>query len=416
MTELIQRIGIALAIGFLVGVERGWRERDEADGSRAAGVRTFALIGLLGGIAGALYPMIGSPAFGLIALAFAAGFLVFEWRESVEKNNVSATEMIAGLLTFLLGAYAVLGRPIVAGAAGVATTFVLATREGLHGFVRHLSWAELRSAILLLAMSVVVLPVLPDRFVDPWGLFNPHKLWLMTIMIAAFSYAGYVAVKFTGPAQGLLLAGAAGGMVSSTAVTVSNARLAKKDTATCNALANGIVAAWIVCILRAAVIAVVVAPQLLFSLAFPIGAAALAAAVVALVRSRRLGNGGPDSKPAIRNPFDLGEVLRFGAILAVVMAAVKLLMANFGEAGLFTLAAITGLVEMDPITLSAGQMLAAVGVAGASLAILIAMTADLARKLSLGIGMSGGRLAVPLSLEAAAMFAAGGGAYAIMTR
>jgi uncharacterized membrane protein (DUF4010 family) len=91
-------------------------------------------------------------------------------------------------------------------------------------------------------------------------------------------------------------------------------------------------------------------------------------------------------------------------------------MANFGEAGLFTLAAITGLVEMDPITLSAGQMLAAVGVAGASLAILIAMTADLARKLSLGIGMSGGRLAVPLSVEAAAMLAAGGGAYAIMGR
>ncbi|MFL5236156.1 MAG: MgtC/SapB family protein [Rhizomicrobium sp.] len=180
MTELIQRIGIALAIGFLIGVERGWRERDEADGSRAAGIRTFALIGLLGGIAGALYPMIGGAAFGLIALAFAAGFLVFQWRESVEKNNVSATEMIAGLLTFLLGAYAVLGQPIVAGAAGVAATFVLATREGLHGFVRHLSWAELRSAILLLAMSVIILPVLPDRFVDPWGLFNPHKLWLMT--------------------------------------------------------------------------------------------------------------------------------------------------------------------------------------------------------------------------------------------
>jgi uncharacterized membrane protein (DUF4010 family) len=233
-------------------------------------------------------------------------------------------------------------------------------------------------------------------------------------MIATFSYVGYIAVKVTGPAQGLLLAGAVGGIVSSTAVTVSNARLAKHETEAPGALVNGIVAAWVVCIIRAAIVAIVVAPELLHSLGPPIGAAALAAVIVALVRSRREGESGRDAKPEVRNPFELGEVLRFGGMLAVVMAAVKVLIARFGEAGLLTLATIAGFVETDPIALSAGRMITAVGAAGATLAILLALSADLVRKLGLGISMSSGRLTLPLSFEAAAMFAAGGSTYLML--
>ena len=151
--ELFQRLALALAIGFLVGIERGWREREGPSGSRVAGIRTFALSGLLGGIWGALYPVIGGPALGLGALGFAIGFTVFQWRESVAENNLSATALIAGLVVFALGVYAMLGSMAVAGAAGVITFALLAEREALHEFLKKVTWPELRAALILLAMT-----------------------------------------------------------------------------------------------------------------------------------------------------------------------------------------------------------------------------------------------------------------------
>jgi len=414
--ELLQRLATALAVGFLIGVERGWQEREGAPGSRAAGVRTFALVGLFGGLCGALYPLIGEFAFGMIALGFAIGFVVFQWRQSVARNNVSATELVAGLLTFALGAYAVLGQPIVAGAVGVVITAILATRQWLHGFVARLTWVELRSAILLLAMSVVVLPVLPDRFVDPWHLFNPRQIWLMTVLIAAASYAGYVAVKAIGSAQGLIVAGAAGGLVSSSAVTISNARLAKKGEISRAELTNGIIAAWIVSYVRVTIIAIVVAPALLVGLGVPIVAASLAAAVAGLAFYRNGRTTDHETKLSIRNPFEFFQVLRFATILAIVMAGVNVLTSRFGEAGLLSLSAVAGVVERDAVALSAGRLVAAAGVPSATLAVLVALASDVAGKFALGAAISGGRLAKPLSIVAAAMIAAGAGTYAIMLR
>jgi len=414
--ELLQRLATALAIGFLIGVERGWQERQGAPGSRAAGVRTFALVGLFGGLCGTLYPLIGEFAFGMIALGFAIGFVVFQWRQSVARNNVSATELVAGLLTFALGAYAVLGQPIVAGAVGVVITAILATREWLHGFVARLTWVELRSAILLLAMSVVVLPVLPDRNIDPWGVFNPREIWLMTVLIAAASFAGYVAVKVVGTKRGLIVAGAAGGLVSSAAVTLSNASQAKAETAPRASLVSGIIAAWIVSYVRVTIIAIVVAPQLLLLLGLPIAAASLAATAVGLLFDRNRQRADTEPRLSIKNPFEFFRVLRFATILAVVMGGVKVLTARFGEAGLLSLSAVAGVVERDAVALSAGRLVAAAGLSSAALAVLVALASDVAGKFALGAAISGGKLVKPLLIVAVAMIAAGAGTYAIMLR
>lgn len=242
--DLFQRLALALAIGLLVGIERGWREREGPSGSRVAGIRTFALIGLLGGIWGALYPVTGGPALGFGALGFAIGFTVFQWRESVAENNFSATALIAGLVTFALGVYAVLGNMAAAGAAGVVTFALLAEREALHEFLKKVTWQELRAALLLLAMSFVLLPILPNEPVDPWGAINPYVLWLMTILIAAISYGGYIATRLAGARRGLFYAGAVGGLISSTTVTLVYSQRARKDPALVSQTAPGIVASW----------------------------------------------------------------------------------------------------------------------------------------------------------------------------
>jgi len=407
--ELFQRLGLALAIGFLIGVERGWREREGAAGSRVAGIRTFALIGLLGGIWGALYPYTGSIALGLAALGFAGGFTVFQWRESVVEGNLSVTTLIAGLVVFSLGTYAVLGKMTVAGAAGVATFALLAEREALHDFLKKVTWPELRAALVLLAMSFVLLPILPDRAVDPWGALNPYTLWVMTILIAAISYAGYVATRVAGARKGLLYAGAVGGLVSSTAVTLTYSQLANKKPGIARQTAPGIIASWIVSLVRMTGLASVIAPALLVPLAVPIAAAVAVLVACALFFNERAERETEAPQLALTNPFELGEVLRFGLLLAGVMLAAKLLLLGFGQSGLLPLAAVTGLADVDPITLSSARMLGtSLTPEGAALAILTAGGSNLVAKAGVAVAVGGVRHGASIVAAAALAIAAGG--------
>lgn len=399
--ELFQRLGLALAIGFLIGVERGWREREGAAGSRVAGIRTFAIIGLLGGVWGALYPTVGGFALGLAAAGFAGGFTVFQWRESVVENNLSVTTLIAGLLVFALGVYAVLGNMAAAGAVGVATFALLAEREALHDFLKKVTWPELRAALVLLAMTFVLLPILPDRAIDPWGALNPYTLWLMTILIAAISYAGYVAMRMAGPRKGLLYAGAVGGLVSSTTVTLTYSQMARKAPDLARETATGIIVSWIVSLLRMTGLATIVAPVLFARLFVPIGAAVVVLAAIVLLLSRRAADGPDAPRLDLTNPFELGEVLRFGLLLAVILVAAKLLLSGFGQTGLLPLAAVTGLADVDPITLSVSRMLgASLTPAGAALAILVAGGSNIVAKTGVALVVGGPRHGLPMLVSA----------------
>jgi uncharacterized membrane protein (DUF4010 family) len=205
--DAIRGLGIALAIGLLVGVERHWHQRDDAPGQRTAGVRTFGIIGLLGGLAasiGARPPQPGWLLAGLIGVGFlglSAAMIVFKDREARADGDFSVTTVVAAQATFLLGALAVAGDLRVAAAAAVALTAVLASRNLLHRLVASLSWQELRAAILLLSMTLVVLPPIPDER-QPWlaGL-NPARIWLFAVTLAAVSFVGYGAVKILGTSR-----------------------------------------------------------------------------------------------------------------------------------------------------------------------------------------------------------------------
>jgi len=405
-SELFQRAGLAVAIGLLIGIERGWREREAKSGSRVAGIRTFTLIGALGGVA-ALLP--GDLTLAFFTLSFALPFGYFEWQRARETDNFSVTSFVAGLFTFALAAYAIRGSMAVAAAGGVAAAAILAERHIMHAFLQRLTWTELRAALLLLVMTVILLPVLPDRAVDPWNALNPHQIWLMTVMVGAVSYAGYIAVRVAGARRGLLFAAMMGGIATSTTVTWTFARLARSNPAAMAEVMAAILAAWVVSLLRMTALAVAIAPQLLMPLAAPIAAASSLLFVLGALAYRTAGKTESDGL-VIEDPFDLSLMLRFTVLLAAIMILAKLFSA--GEGGLFALGALSGFLDVDPITLSMAKM-ANTGLSQflAISTILIAATTNGLAKSVLAIIFGGWRLGLRLSGAAILAFCAGAAAH-----
>jgi uncharacterized membrane protein (DUF4010 family) len=409
MTDIdtLQRIALAIAIGLLVGIERGWQEREARDGARAAGIRTYTLIGLLGGIWGILSATGHDFILGIAALSFALPFAFFEWQQMRLDKSVSSTGFVAGFLTFALGAYAVRGNIAIAAGAAVAATVVLSERRILHSFLRHMNWLQLRAALLLLVMSVILLPALPDRTLDPWNALNPHQMWLMTILVAGVCYAGYISMLLAGERKGLLYAGALGGLVTSTTVTWTFARLARNKDEARPEVMTAILAAWIVSLLRMTAIAIFFAPALLNPLGLPILAAALVLLAPAVICYRTTSKA-TSGKLLLKDPFELLLVLRFALLLAAIMLLAKVSSGIYGHSGLFALGATSGLLDVDPITLSVAKM-AGTGLDAktAALVILTAAAANGLAKSILAIAFGGLRLGMYLSASALVAAAAG---------
>jgi uncharacterized membrane protein (DUF4010 family) len=393
--ELFRRLGVSLAIGLLVGLERGWQTREESDHQRTAGLRTFALTGLLGGICG-LISLVSSPlvlAAGL--LAFTGALVTFSFLEAAAEKNFSVTGIVAGILTFVLGAYATLGNETVAVAAAVAMTILLALREPLHSWVRNVTWPEMRSVLVLLAMSFLLLPILPNRPVDPWQVLNPSEIWLLAILIAAVSFVGYIAVRVLGERKGIAVAAIAGSLASSTATTLSFARLAREHPQGTRLLASGILLAGITMMARIVVLAGVLKSELAAALIWPsVAAAAVLGAGAAVLWLRQRQDGATEHPQLqIKNPFDLGTVLQLAALIAAILLLAKLVATQAGNAGLFILAAISGIADVDALTLSMARLSGVqVPAADAATAILVAASVNTVSKATIAGFVGGTRL------------------------
>jgi len=392
--ELIRRLAAALAIGLLVGTERHWRERQEAAGRRTAGVRTFALTGLLGGVMAVLALALGQPGgalllgFGLAALLGAQ--LPFALREADAENKVSATGLVAALGTYSLGAMAVLGDMAAAGAAAVAMTAILAARESLHELMTRITWAELRSALVLLSMTLLVMPLVPDEPIGLLGGLNPSKIWGLAVLLAAISYLGYLAVRLMGPERGLVLSGAAGGLVSSTAVAISNARAAAEGGAAL-ALAAGALIAGAVSCLRTIAIVFFIASDVAWLLVLPLGVAALGMTLAGLALARRANAAGPPAAPP-ENPFELAAVLKIALLLAAVALASRLAAEKLGSAAVLAVAALTGLADVDAVALSVPLLApATLSLQTAAQAVLAAVGVNICAKATYALVLGGGR-------------------------
>ncbi|WP_193335545.1 MgtC/SapB family protein [Devosia beringensis] len=406
-TALFSRLGVALAIGLLVGLERGWSKRTEEDHQRAAGFRTFALSGLLGGVAGLVSLDAGGIFLGMSFLAYAAAFTAFHWLEATADQDLSVTSVIAGLLTFLLGALAILGDINLAIASAVAMTVLLALREQLHRWVAALTWKEISSVLTLLAMTFLLLPVLPDRTIDPWNALNPHEVWLLTILIATVSFAGYVAVRLFGDRLGIVLAALAGGLASSTATTLALARMARAEHSPTRLLSAGILLAGTVMLARVAAVTLLLNPPLFGLVAPPLAAAGTVLLLAAGLLTTRSTQDGQASL-SIDNPLAIATALRMGGLIAVVMLGTAYLLQAVGSAGVVAIAALSGLVDADALTISMARLGGgALALPTAGWAVLVGVAVNTVSKAVLTLAAGGARIALPVALASLAALAAG---------
>jgi uncharacterized membrane protein (DUF4010 family) len=420
--ELISRLAVALGIGLLIGLERGWRGRGARPGSRAAGIRTFAISGLLGGVIAALAQALpkqesgdalaGGVVLGTAFVAYSAVIALFSRDENHAAGNFSATTAIAGMLTFALGAYALLGDIRIAAGAAVATTALLASREELHGWVEKITWPELRSAVVLLAMTFIALPILPNASLGPFSGVNLREVWLIAIVLASVSFLGYVAVKYFGARRGVLLAAAAGGVASSTAVTIANARRAGGGEGSPRLLAAGVAVASGAMFLRVVGIVAALKPELLVLVAPALLAAALTAVGFAVTwMVPRQADGHEYRSAEFRNPFDFPSVVGFAVFLGVIIVLGRALGETFGATGAVAGAIIVGLADVDAVTVSMVRLTpSTLSPAHTVLAVLAAVASNTVSKIAIGAAIGRGWFAADLAAMGLGCLTVGGAA------
>jgi uncharacterized membrane protein (DUF4010 family) len=350
LNTVFLNLGISLGLGLLVGLQR---ERVE---SELAGIRTFPLITLLGTICALLAQQFGGwvLAAGFLSLA---GLVFSANRAKLQAGHVDPgmTTEVAILLMFGVGAFVVLGRLPAAVATGAVVAILLHLKQPMHRFVQRIGEKDLRAIMQLALISLVILPVLPNRAYGPFAVLNPFKTWLMVVLIVGISLAGYVAYKLLGKNTGTLLAGLLGGAISSTATTVSFARRTRAAPQTATIAAVVIMIAAAVSFARVIVEVAIVTPRWTAVIGPPLAAellllAALAGVVWLFGRRADVELAEPE------NPAELKSALIFGALYAVILFGVAAAKHYLGDRGLYAAAVISGLTDMDAITLSTAQL------------------------------------------------------------
>ncbi len=407
------RLGVALALGLLIGLERGWESRELPEGARSAGLRTFAIISLLGAVIAVLAP----DATVLLAagfIAMAAPVALGYWRESQDRH-IGITTEITALLTFALGALAGRGELVAASSAAVVVALLLGFKPELHHLVARIEREELLATLRLLLISVVILPILPNRGYGPWHAIDPYRLWWLVVLVAGISYLGYFGIKLLGRERGIPLSGLLGGMVSSTAVSVNFSRLAVEKSGSRDLLACGIVIASATMFPRMLAMAAVVAPDLAVSLIAPMLAAGAVAFALAAWQLWRGSNQdlGAHQQLDPRNPFNLRFAIEFGLLLAAIMVMARGFRAWLGSGGLVAVGAISGLADVDAITVSVGSMFHAgqTGIVAAQGAILAAAAVNTVVKAVLTAAIGGLRMGLYVAVPLLAALAAGAAAW-----
>lgn len=406
IVDLFSRFAVALGIGLLIGLERGWTRRGEKPGHRTAGIRTFSITALLGAVAGASVNALGGPGstsgglvLGLSFVAYAAAITVFCIEENRADKTFSATTAVAAMLSFALGAYALIGTPAVAGAVAVAATVLLASRRQMHGWLQQIKENELRSALVLLAMTFIALPVVPDDPIGPFGGVNPREIWLIAIVLAGVSFVGYLAVRYFGMRHGVLIAAAAGGLVSSTAVTAANARRAAAGEGSPVVLAAGVAIASAISFARVGAIVAALKPVLLPFVLPPLAAATIVAIGYALISVYwRPHKDGKAQTAKFRNPFGFWSVVGFAVLLALIVLIGRELGEWLGAAGAIIGAFALGLADVDAITVSMARLAPQpLSPQVAALAILAAVLSNTLSKIAIGVAVGRGAFALHIA-------------------
>lgn len=353
---------LALAVGLIIGIERGWHGQDHdsteetdvrrAEGRTVAGIRTFALTGLLGGImamvAADTHPLVLPAGLLVLGALMVGAYLI----TSGVTRDYGATTEVALLLTFMLGAMAVTGYHLEAAAAAVVTAVLLGFKAEIHSTLARLDRRELHSSLQLLLIALVILPLLPDQSMGPWDSLNPRLLGLLVMLIAGIGFIGYFSIRVIGARAGLMLTALLGGITSSTAVTVAFARLARRSGRRHALLGAGIALACATMAPRV-LIEVAAVNRSLIPYIWP-GLATLAVVplVAAVWVARHYRDHGTDSDVGISNPLEIGQAVIIGGILAAIFMLTHAAEQWLGEAGIYGLALLSGIADVDAISLA----------------------------------------------------------------
>lgn len=408
------RLAAALAVGLIVGLERGWRDRSLPEGGRVAGLRTFALLGLLGGLLALLQPLLGSGPLVAGVVGVAGVFAVAYGLTLRESGDRSLTSLVAALLTLVLGALAALGQAAVAVGCAVVVAVLLGLKPVLHRWLRLVEADELRAALQLLVLSAVIWPLLPNADMGPYGALNPYQLWLGVVLVAGLSLAGHFAMRLAGPRHGVVLTGLLGGLASSTAVTVALARRARERPQAATHLAAGVLCACGVMFMRIGIVLAALQPALLSLAAWPLGTMAL----VAFGGAAWLWHAGPRAgdtqagDDGFEARYDLMTALGFAAFMAAVSVLAQALRAGWGDAGLYGLSALSGLADVDAMVVSIARLHDRAGVSteAAANALLVLVASNQCSKAAMAWAVGGRSLGWRVAVGFAATLAAGAAA------
>lgn len=347
----------ALAIGLLFGIERGWSERDVDEGERIAGIRTFSIIGLLGGAWALLADKLSSWVLAVAFIAVSALIIAAHIIGVRHDEDIGTTTAFTMMLAFVLAALAVVGNPVLALATTIVAISLLGYKPVLHDWLRVIEKKELYAGIKLLIISVALLPFLPNQGYGPYDALNPYWIWWMVVLISGISFAGYFAIKLTGERMGTLLTAITGGLASSTAVTFSMAQFASLSKEKLYFM-GGVLVASSIMFVRVVIEVFVVNKALLEYLWIPIGlmfVGILVGGYWFLVYGNR-SEDEKDKQIEIKNPFQLGLALRFGALLVLILILSEGVKAWFGDEGIYILSVASGLMDVDAITVSLSKM------------------------------------------------------------
>lgn len=355
---VIRDFATAILIGALLGIERE-RSKHERVNLPIGGLRTFILFSLIGALGGWLTLALGSPWVLVAALLMTlapvmAGYVVAARHH---HESLGLTTEMAAVAACLLGAMTTLGYRDLAVGLGVTVAALLAYKQPLHGVVQRLDREDVYAGLRLLIATFIVLPLLPDRTLDPWDALNPRSLWMLVLLISALSLVGYVATRMLGTRRGIPLTGVTGGLVSSTAVTLAFARQSRDPdyAQAVPVLASGVVLSWAVMFARVLIEVLVVNRSLLPAVLAPFLAMAVVAACMAWYFRSRAEDAGHSEDLTLRNPFSLTASAKFAAFFALVLLVVKLAQSHAPASGVYFVAGLAGTTDVDAITLSMAQ-------------------------------------------------------------
>jgi uncharacterized membrane protein (DUF4010 family) len=358
-SSLFYRFGVSLFIGMLVGLQREYAS-DQVEGGEQqtfAGVRTFSLMGLAGCTAAAAADFLASP-WIFIGLVLVLGVLITAAYIIVaSRGDIGLTTEIAAVIVVLAGALCYWNQPALAVAIGVVVTALLSFKLELHRLAERITREDIVATLKFAIITAIILPVLPNQsfWPAPFDVLNPYKIWLMVVLISGISFLGYMLIKIVGSRQGIGLTGLLGGLVSSTAVTLSFSQRSQKDGALAKPFALAITIGWTVMFARVLVEVGALNISLLQVVWLPI----VAAGVVALVYGAYLylaPHTDEKGDVAVSNPFELGPAIQFGLLYGVILLVARAAQFYFGDTGVYLSSILSGLADVDAITLSMAEL------------------------------------------------------------